>query len=359
MTTLRVIVDDVISGGHGRLPRYADDLTRALIAVCPRGAQVSGFVAASPEDDYARLAELLPGLRGLDKSALTRGQLAAAWQRGFTVLPGTGMVHAPSLFAPLRKHDRATAPADQTVVTIHDAIAWTHPELLPPRVASWTRTMGKRAERYADAIVVPTHAVAADLADHLALDGRVRVIGGAPWSGLEVPADAAERRARLGLPERYVVATIEGDGLNGFARLAAASPGVDVVVLAESGEAAVVEGIDAVTVLEDLGPAGTAAVLAGAALFVQPSIAAGFGAAMLDAMSLGVPVLASQVAALEETAADGARFVAPEDDLGEAIRDLLDDDAARERLGVAASDRAKAFTWTDAAEKVWQLHADL
>ena len=45
--------------------------------------------------------------------------------------------------------------------------------------------------------------------------------------------------------------------------------------------------------------------------------------------------------------------------LTEAIRSLLDDSAAAERLGVAAQDRAKAFTWRDAAEKIWQLHADL
>ncbi len=45
--------------------------------------------------------------------------------------------------------------------------------------------------------------------------------------------------------------------------------------------------------------------------------------------------------------------------LADAIAGLLGDDAAADRLGVAAGDRAKAFTWRDAAEKVWQLHADL
>jgi hypothetical protein len=359
VTTLRILVDDIVAGGPGRLPRYAEDLSRALIAAAPRGADVAGFVAASPESDYARIADRLPGLAQLHKSALTRRQLAAAWQRGFTVLPGTGVVHAPSLFAPLHKHDRATSPGDQTVVTIHDAIAWTHPELLPARAASWIRAMGRRAERYADAIVVPSHAVADDVADHLGIAERLRVIGGAPSTALALTSDAPERRRRLGLPERYVVATIEGDGRNGFGRLAAAAVGIPIVVLAESGEADVVDGVEAFTLIEDPSDADAAAVLAGAALFVQPSIAAGFGAAMLDAMSLGVPVLATDVPALEETAADAARFVAHDEDLGDAIRDLLDDDEARERLGVAASDRAKAFTWSDAAEKVWQLHADL
>lgn len=359
MTTMRVIVDDIVSGGRGRLPRYAADLTRALLAVAPRGADVAGFVAASPESDYQLLAERLPGLKQLHKSALTRGTLKAAWHRGFTPLPGTGVVHAPSLFAPLRKHDRALSPSDQTVVTIHDAIAWTHPELLPSRVASWTRAMGARAGRYADAVVVPTHAVAADLEEHLDLGGRVRVIGGASASTVVLPDDAAARRARLDLPDRYVVAMIEADGRNGFARLAAASPGVPIVVLTDAGESAVVEGGETFTVIEDADDADRAAVLAGAALFVQPSIAAGFGAAMLDAMSLGVPVLGTDIPALQETAADAALLVAADDDLGEAIRGILADDEARARLGVAGRDRSGAFTWRDAAEKVWQLHADL
>jgi hypothetical protein len=38
---------------------------------------------------------------------------------------------------------------------------------------------------------------------------------------------------------------------------------------------------------------------------------------------------------------------------------VLDDGALRERLSVLASDRARAFSWRDSAERVWQLHADL
>ena len=366
MTTLRVIIDDIVAGGTGRLARYSEDLTRALIRTAPRGADVAGFVSASPESDYALLRERLPGLRDLFKSALARRELAAAWQHGFTLLPGTGMVHSTSLLAPLRKHDRSSGGNDQSVVTIHDAIAWTHPELLPSRQVSWTKAMAKRAERYADAVVVPTHAVADELAGILDFGDRIRVIGGAPSSSLEVPSDAAIRRTRLGLPSRYVVAVVEGDPRNGFADLATAAgssalAGTPVVLIAAAGEAALVDGADRLTVLDDLGADDWAAVLAGAAVYAQPSVAAGFGAGMLDAMSLGLPVVATDVPALAETASDSAELVPSGDAtaLAEAIAGLLGDERAADRLGVAAGDRAKAFTWRDAAEKVWQLHADL
>ncbi|MDF2560610.1 MAG: glycosyl transferase, partial [Microbacterium sp.] len=33
--------------------------------------------------------------------------------------------------------------------------------------------------------------------------------------------------------------------------------------------------------------------------------------------------------------------------------------AAAERLGVLAGDRGRAFSWREAADKVWMLHAEL
>lgn len=364
MTTLRVIVDDILVPGGGPLARYAEDLTRALIQTAPRGSEVAGVVASSPEGDYARIRELLTGLRHLHKSALARRELAAAWQHGFTALPGTGMVHAPSLFAPLRRHDRSIAPGDQTVVTIHDALAWTHPDLLPPRAVSSTKAMGRRAERHADAVVVPTHAVAADLADHLDLGDRVRVIGAAPATTLVVPADAESRRADRGLHEPYVVAIAEGDAANGYADLAAATRGgSQVVLLVNPGDAAVIGAADRLTVIDGASAADRAAILAGAAAFLQPSIAAGPPAALLDALALGLPIIATDLPGIAEITADAAILVDRDErypaSLSEAIRGLLDDSTTAEQLGVAAQDRAKAFTWRDAAEKIWQLHADL
>jgi len=125
MTTLRVIIDEMLSSTPGGVPRYTEELTRELIATAPRGVFVEGFVAASSEPDYQRIAERLPGLAHLQKSALERRELRSAWQHGFTRLPGSGMVHAPSLFAPLARHDRLNN-GDQIAVTVHDTIAWSH-----------------------------------------------------------------------------------------------------------------------------------------------------------------------------------------------------------------------------------------
>jgi glycosyltransferase involved in cell wall biosynthesis len=376
MITLRVIVDEVTSAPNGGLARYAEELTRQLIATAPRGSNVAGIVSASPEPDYALLAERLPGLVELYKSPLARRELAAAWSHGFTRLPGAGMVHATSLLAPLHRHEQLSGRNDQTVVTVHDAIAWTDPDLLPPRQASWNRTMTKRAERFADAVVAPTHAVAEVLAENFEFGDRLRVIGGAPSSRLQAMPDDAARRERLGLRPDYLVTVAGLHRRKGLDVLIDALSRVDDIALVVVGaapadaegiaELASERGLDAgrITVLDPLDDDDLAAVLQGATAFLQASRAEGFGLALVEAMAFGLPVIHSDAPALVEVAAD-AGIVIPRDDAQEseayaaAVREVLDDAELRGRLSLAARDRSRAFSWRDSAEKVWQLHADL
>ena len=379
MTTLRVIVDQIVAPVPGGIGRYAEELTRALIATAPRGSNVAGIVSASPEDDYATIAERLPGLADLYKSPLARRELSAAWQHGFTRLPGSGMVHATSLLAPLRRHDRTTGKNDQIAVTIHDAVPWTHPETLTSRGVTWHKAMAKRAERYADAIVVDTHAVADELSGILDLGDRVRVIGAAVGSSLRLPDDAAERAERLELPGRFLlsVGTLEPrKGIEPLIRsLALGLPddvpllivgpegwgGVDVDAVAR--DAGLAEG--RVRTLGRLSDPDLAVALDRASVFVFPSLAEGFGLPLLEAFSFGTPVVHSDDPALVENAAGAGIAVERADTegyparLAGAILSVLEDEALATRLGVAGQDRVKAFSWRDSAEKVWQLHADL
>jgi len=376
MITLRVIVDEVTAVPNGGMSRYAEELTRQLIATAPRGSNVAGIVSASPEPDYAHLAERLPGLVELYKSPLARRELAAAWAHGFTRLPGAGMVHATSLLAPMHRHLPMSGRNDQTVVTVHDAIAWTDPELLSPRQVSWNRTMTKRAERFADAVVTPTHAVAEVLAENFAFGDRLRVIGGAPSSRLGPMPDAPQRRARLGLRDDYLLTVAGLDPRKGLDVLIAALARLPRIALAVVGAAqgesediaqlARDHDVDPerVVVLDPLDDDDLAAVLQGATAFLQASRAEGFGLALVEALAFGLPVIHSDVPALVEVAAD-AGIVIPREatdeaaDYAAAIENVLDDTGTRERLSLSARDRARAFSWRDSAEKVWQLHADL
>jgi glycosyltransferase involved in cell wall biosynthesis len=237
--------------------------------------------------------------------------------------------------------------------------------------------MLKRAHKYADAVVVPTHAVAEQLVDILDFGDRVRVIGGAASSKLVRPIDAAERAARLGLPDRYVLTVGRLDPRRGIDHLlrALSEPGGPEMplVLVGNEDADEVAAVASAAGLPDgrvlslgfVSDADYAVVLERASVFVLPSIEEGFGLPLIEAFTFGTPVVHSDVPALTEIAAD-AGIVVPRADLeqyparlAQAITAVVRDPALAERLRFQGLDRSKAFSWRGSAEKVWQLHADL
>ena len=379
MTTLRVIVDQIVAPIPGGIGRYTEELTRELIRRAPRGCSVSGIVSSSPEVDYDLIETLMPGLDGLFKSALARPELELAWQHGFTRLPGNGMVHATGLFAPLFKHDRVNNVGEQIAVTIHDVIPWSNPGALSARRLGWYKAMVKRAVKYADAVVVPTHAVAAQLAEIQNFGDRIRVIGGAVSSKLTLPVDADARAERLTLPKRFILSVGSLQAHKGIAQLIHAmarpelegyvllivgpegSQGLDIAGIAT--EAGLTEG--RVRALGYLADADLAVALERAAVFVFPSLAEGFGLPVIEAFNFGTPVVHSDDPAVLEVSAGAGLAVAREpaesyaERLADAVGTVLIDPALAERMGFAGRDRARTFSWADSADKVWQLHADL
>lgn len=378
-TTLRVIIDQILSPVPGGIGRYAEELTRALIATTPANCDVAGVVSASPEAAYELVEQKLPGLSHLYKSALSRRELAAAWQHGFTVLPGTGMVHATSLLAPLSKHDRINAIGQQIVVTIHDTVPWTHPETLTSHGVTWHKAMAKRAFKYADAVVTPTHAVADELASIYDFGDRIRVIGAAVASSLTLPEDADSRAAALGLPARYIlsVGTLEPrKGLEPLIASLAVSGAAELPLLVVGApgwggidleQIAAANGVPAerVRALGQLSDEDLAVVLDRATVFVMPSIAEGFGIPVLEAFHFSTPVVHSDAPALVEVAGGAGITVERDDPAGYAerlaagIASVVNDPALAAALSTKGRDRAGVFSWRSSAEKVWQLHADL
>ena len=139
-----------VPGGTGR---FARELALAAAAVASPEDSIEGWTAWRANVGRGRLN----GLGGPRRLALGRRALAEAWSRGVGPNPrGADLVHAPTLLMPPRRQ----API---VVTIHDAVPWTHPETLTPRGVGWHHRMGQRAANDADLITVDTEAVAVQL----------------------------------------------------------------------------------------------------------------------------------------------------------------------------------------------------
>lgn len=373
--SLRLVLDQVVSATDPDLATASAELATALIAATPAGCDVEAIVPASTAEALEALTDDIPGLARVTRSPLPRRELAAAWQMGVTSGLAGGMMHSPTLLAPLNRHDRAH-DQDQRVVTLWDLRAWEQPDELPRAQVAFQKTMLKRAAKHADALVVPTHAMAERVVEIAPkLGGRVRVISGAAPAGLRAPNDAAARMRELGLPNEFVViaagpAVSEGlaDGLRAVTSAASAGSDVAAVVTGASDaeEAQIVDLAEAagmpahrLHVLPTMAGIDRAALLSSASALLAPAVGMAYPWRVLEALALGVPVVAASSAAHLEVIADGGVVAAADaDGLGDALATVLTASDTK-RARVLAHDRSRAFSWSAAAERVWHLHADL
>jgi glycosyltransferase involved in cell wall biosynthesis len=365
MLRVGVLLEQILSPVPGGTGRYAWEIAAALAAEAPPDAAVEGWTAwhrdLTPAD--------VPGVAGPRTLLLPRRPLILAWERGLGPRPrGVDVVHAPTPLAP----PRGSTPL---IVSVQDAVPWTHPETLTPRGVRWHRRAIEQAARHADALVVLTQAVADELARHVRLDRPVHVVGPGVSAALDPPADADARAAALRLPaEPYLVtlATIEPRKgldvlLDALARPSA--PEVPLLVVGQPGWG----GVDVARRAGELGLGGRvrllgrlpdedlAVVLSRAAVLVAPSRAEGFGLPVLEAMAAGVPVVSSDAPALVEVGG-GATVTVPVGDsagLADALAEVVRSPDLRDRLAASGRRRSADFSWATTARRLWELYATL
>lgn len=291
--------------------------------------------------------------------------------------------HATSVFAPRR----GSSPI---VVTVHDTVPFTHPQMLTRHGAAWHRKMIIQAVEHADALVVPTTAVAKSLLREFrhagdeqhstgrSLSERIHVAGGAASLELVDSGEAREIRQAFGLgagrPYVVFVGTIEPrKGLEHLVRAVAQRKDLDLVIVGAPGwgkvdirHAAIAARLDPdrLVVTGAVHDSTVASIVQGASALVLPSLAEGFGLPLIEAMRLGTPVVHSDDDALVEVAG-GAGVVANILQFGyantaEVVRELnraLDESIDRaEELTAAGLRRCADFSWNQTAARVASIH---
>ncbi len=95
-----------------------------------------------------------------------------------------------------------------------------------------------------------------------------------------------------------------------------------------------------------------------ATCFIFPSSYEGFGLPVLEAMSLGTPVITSNISSLPEVAGNAALLIDPEDvqDITKALKKLLLDKKLQNKLKIAGKKQAELFTWEKAAKETIKLY---
>ncbi len=303
--------------------------------------------------------------------------LHALWGRGATppiewFIGDVDVVHGTNFVVPPTR--RAGA-----VVSVHDLTPLHHPELCNQATLAYPgliRTALRRgAWVHTDSAFVAGEVIEAFDAD----PARVRVV--APGVPPAIEVDRATTRAVVAafLPAgvgRYILAVGTAEprkdlpGLvRAFDELAERHADLALVLAGQPGwgehalEAALVSARAAARVVRTgwVDQGALDALLREAAVLAYPSLYEGFGFPPLEAMAVGVPVVATRAGSLPEVLGAGASMVdvGDHDGLVEALDDVLTDPELRGRLIGAGAQQAALFSWDRCGEGLAHLYRDV
>jgi len=343
---------------------YTHELVRALAAAFPPGRLDLAVFSSSWKD---RLEITEPGfehVRLIDRRWPVRA-LNFAWHRLETPVVETlvgetvDVVHS---MTPLLVPSQTAAQ----VITIADLSFLTEP--------AWTRAEVRRDYP----ALVRAHAARADgvlvMSEHVGAEVR-RTLEIDPDKIAVVPAGAPAWTPRAAPPEHgYIlfVGTLEprknvGVLLDAYeSALALRGTNPELVIAGKATEAARgwLERISRPPLAGNVkyhgyvSASSRRALYEGASVLVMPSLDEGFGLPVLEAMTLGVPVVASRRGSLPEVLGDAGQLVDADDAQGfaRAIDRVLTDRAFAAACASKGVARARQFSWARAAQLTYALY---
>jgi glycosyltransferase involved in cell wall biosynthesis len=347
---MRVLVDLLFyTGTRGGMESYVRRLYGEIASGGLEEAHGFEFVGLASRELTKLGAPWFPGelmdsgISGSSRVAWARGELGAVAPAARRA--DAALIHSPANIGPARS-------AVPVVLTLHDLLPFVHPEWVPGPYAPVLRGLGRAAARNARHLLTISEASRSDILRYLRLAAaQVEVVPLAAGASTRAPAGPSGRAGLLAVGNRMphkgfdtllsALATIPaarrphltvtGGGSNDPLRAEVARRGLT----------------NSVSLPGWLSAAELDALYARSAIYVFPTRFEGFGLPMLEAMSQGCPVMASELPVLREVGGDAAVYV-PADDpraWAERIMTLLEDPAERERLTEAGVARAGHFSW--------------
>lgn len=373
MRRLSVALDVVpLVGPRTGVGGFVAGLLGALSARADLVVEGYACTTASRAALAASLVPLLgPGARLHHLRVPTRAALLAWRTVGLPgaarLAPTADVVHGTNyVVAPARGKGR--------VVTVHDTSLLRHPEWCSAATRAYLPALRRAV---AEGAFVHTHSrfTAGEVVELLGVEPeRVRAIP--PGIRREEEASVAETAARRSAPgRRYVLALGAAERRKGldvlveaFAALLAGREDLELVLAGPDGPATreverVVEARGLQGRVRRLGYVDDVTrreLLAAASVLAYPSLDEGFGLPPLEAMAVGVPVVASRAGALPEVLDGAAILVEPSDPdaLAAGLARVLDDPGTARTLSELGRERAARYRWEDTAEAFAGLYRD-
>ena len=318
--------------------------------------------------------QLLPWLRKhLPYSYEIRRAVQASRFRSHAARGGFDLYHEPN-FLPL--------PFDgPTVLTVHDLSWIRYPQVHPPERVRALERYFEPGLRRAELVITDSEFVRHEVVAHFNLDpARVRAIalGIDPMFTPREPDATRTLLERLGLRHGSYflsVGTLEPRKnlqrvLDAYASLPDRVRADFPLVLAgmagwqgQEAQARIARLVAAGEIrrLGYLPRADLAAVTAGAAVLVYPSLYEGFGLPPLEAMACGVPVIASNRSSVPEVVGDAGHLVDPDDpaQIRAGMERIATDSDWRADLAARGLARSRAFSWARCAGQTLQAYRDV
>ncbi|HXK58722.1 MAG TPA: glycosyltransferase family 1 protein [Acidobacteriota bacterium] len=361
--------------------KYVQELVRALLRLADPQLEIIFYgcgkdeLSLPPGQYYYRSLFQLPKPSRL------------SWVPDRFLLPRQLAEDAPDVFHVNEITSIVFRPGVRTVVTLHDLIPLIFREQMKQSIPwdyAFALKQAFKKVRQAATVVTDSLHSKSDICHHLAVDPNKVVVVYPGCDSQFVPRDRESARSRIASAFKihrpflfYVGGTdyrknlpllidgfarIRRGGYEGLLVLAGETFHWDIDEVRQLRNKIAKQGIEGEVIFP--GFVGTDQLIdfySCCDMFVFPSLYEGFGLPVLEALSCGSVVLTTKVASIPEVAGDAAVYFDPSDScsLVDEFFKLHGNQARKDELRAKGPERAKLFTWDNAARRLLTIYASL
>lgn len=269
------------------------------------------------------------------------------------------------------------------VVTIHDLIPLIYPDAYPPGIKGWLRfQIQKYLVKKADAIITISETSKKDIVRFLGIpEQKIHVTYLAPQSGINRVTDKKilkETKEKYNLPDKFVLYVGDVNYNKNLITLVKACKKIKIPLVISGKQAASEdldrENIENLAFWELIDKYGDdkdvlrigfvdnlSALYSLASAYCQPSLYEGFGLTILEAMKVGVPVVAAKTQVLVEVGGNAALFADPKnyEDLAEKLKMVLKNPENAMEYIKKGKENCSKFSWKKTAEETLQVYREI
>ena len=358
--------------GLGNYSRYV------LESLCKHGDANDKFIVYSPKGRMNTWMQRIIDTFTPKISLVINSSVFASVWRTFGVTQdaekdGAAIFHGLSNELPLN----IAKSKMKSVVTIHDLIFRRMPECYKFFDRKIYDYKFRKAAENSDVVIAVSECTKKDIVELYHIDAeKIRVVyqGCDAQFAKEISEDEKIRVAqKYDLPERYIlnVGSIETrkNALQIVRALKDVDSSVSLVIVgrrtkyaAKIDEYVKSNGLDArIKIISGIDFKDLPAVYAQAEVFVYPSFYEGFGIPIVEALNVGVPVIAATGSCLEEAGGASSIYVDPTNDkeMSDAINRVLADTDLKAKMIADGKEYAKRFSEEQCAKEIFEIYREI